>query len=174
MASIGHVAVGLVGGRVLVGRAAPRKRQALAMGCLALLSLAPDADVVAFALGIPYAAEWGHRGASHSLVVALLTALAAFFAAGSLGLSRIRLGLVVGAVVASHGLLDALTDGGLGPALLWPFSQERIFAPVQPLPVAPIALGMFSARGLYVLAVETFVFLPCWLSAFWPARPREP
>jgi inner membrane protein len=78
--------------------------------------------------------------------------------------------------VGSHGLLDALTDGGLGAALLWPFSNARLFAPVRPLPVAPIGTGMLSSRGLYVVVVEFIAFLPCWAYALWPRRraPREP
>jgi inner membrane protein len=35
----------------------------------------PDLDVVTFKLGIPYASPWGHRGISHSLLLALLAAL---------------------------------------------------------------------------------------------------
>jgi inner membrane protein len=53
-----------------------------------------------------------------------------------------------------------LTDGGLGVALFWPFTAERFFWPVQPLPVAPIGTGMLSWRGLYVVVVESLVFLP--------------
>ena len=70
MASIGHVAVGMALGR------AERGGQSLGrlLGGMALfsaLAMLPDADVVAFKLGIPYGATWGHRGASHSLVFAL-------------------------------------------------------------------------------------------------------
>ena len=72
--------------------------------------------------------------------------------------------------VGSHGLLDALTDGGLGAALLWPSSNARLFAPVRPLPVAPIGAGMLSSRGLYVVAVEFVLFLPFWAYALWPRR----
>lgn len=75
--------------------------------------------------------------------------------------------------VGSHGLLDALTDGGLGAALLWPFSNERMFAPVRPLPVAPIGARMLSSRGLYVATVELLWFLPLWAYALWPRRARE-
>ena len=38
------------------------------------LAMLPDADVVGFAFGIEYADSWGHRGATHSLVFAALTA----------------------------------------------------------------------------------------------------
>ena len=86
------------------------------------------------------------------------------------GESATRWGLLTLAAVASHGILDTLTDGGLGAALFWPFSNARVFAPVRPLPVAPIGAGMLSARGLYVSGVEFLVFLPAWLYALWPRK----
>jgi inner membrane protein len=38
-------------------------------------------------------------------------------------------------------LLDMLTNGGLGIAVFSPFSRERFFFPVQPIPVSPIGLS---------------------------------
>ncbi|WP_173644242.1 metal-dependent hydrolase, partial [Xanthomonas citri] len=38
-------------------------------------AMLPDADVLAFALHIPYADAFGHRGASHSLLFASIIAL---------------------------------------------------------------------------------------------------
>ena len=82
--------------------------------------------------------------------------------------------LAVTCVVAlSHPLLDAMTDGGLGVALLWPFSNERFFAPWTPIPVSPIGARMLSRRGLYVLAVEAACSSPLFLWAAWP-RHRRP
>ncbi len=66
-------------------------------------------------------------------------------------------------VVASHALLDTLTDGGLGCALFWPFDLTRYFAPWTPLPVSPIGLGYLSPYGLYVATVELVVFVPLLL-----------
>jgi inner membrane protein len=140
------------------------------MAALSALALLPDADVVAFRLGIPYSAPWGHRGATHSLAFAALVALPVALGARLMGHSASQWGLLTLLAVGSHGLLDALTDGGLGAALLWPFSNERFFAPVRPLPVAPIGAGMLSARGLEVVAVELVAFLPFWLYALWPRR----
>jgi len=78
---------------------------------------------------------------------------------------------VLGALVlASHGVLDAMTTGGLGAALLWPFTDARYFAPWRPIPVAPIGGGMLSLRGLYVVAVEAVLFLPFLLYARWSRR----
>jgi inner membrane protein len=170
MASIGHVAVGMALGRWETGAGAPWRRRLAVMGFLSALALLPDADVVAFALRIPYSATWGHRGASHSLVFAAGVALAVAALARWKGEPAGRWGLLALLAVGSHGLLDALTDGGLGPALFWPFSPARVFAPVRPLPVAPIGAGMLSARGLYVSGVEFGVFLPAWLYALWPRR----
>jgi inner membrane protein len=129
--------------------------------------------VIAFGLGIPYGAPFGHRGASHSLAAALLVAvIVAWFTPPD---RRVRTGFLAFAVVASHGLLDALTDGGRGVALLFPASNERFFAPFRPIPVAPIGPGLLSRRGLYVMAVEAVWFLPLFAFALWPrrARPRR-
>ena len=52
--------------------------------------------------------------------------------------------LAAPALLASHALLDTLTDGGLGAALLWPFNFTRYFAPWRPIPVAPIGLDFLS------------------------------
>jgi inner membrane protein len=101
--------------------------------------------VVAFVLGIPYAAPFGHRGAAHSLVFAAVCSLTLLLAVPRL--RRLSLGLLLFAVVASHGVLDSFTDGGLGIAFLWPFSNERFFAPWRPIPVAPIGPRVFGASG---------------------------
>ena len=74
-------------------------------------------------------------------------------------------------VTASHGLLDALTDGGRGIALLAPFSAERFYFPWRPIHVSPIGLRFFSARGLDVALSELqWVWVPCALAvgvAWW-------
>ncbi|REG29503.1 inner membrane protein [Archangium gephyra] len=169
MASFGHVAVGMALGRLGVGQASPR-RVGLAMLGLSALAMLPDADVIAFVLRIPYAATWGHRGASHSLLLAAAVALGV--AAGT-RLARgpaVKAGLLTLAALGSHGLLDAMTTGGLGAALLWPLDDTRYFLPLRPIPVAPIGAGMLSRRGLYVVVVELLLFLPFWAYALWPRR----
>jgi inner membrane protein len=66
---------------------------------------------------------------------------------------------------ASHGLLDALTDGGLGVAFLSPLSNHRYFLPWHPIAVSPLDVDLiFSAWGLRVLRSEVLcVWLPCAL-----------
>jgi inner membrane protein len=67
-----------------------------------------------------------------------------------------------------------LTDGGLGVALFWPVTSERFFFPWTPLPVAPLGMGMVSAKGLQVLATELVAFLPFWIYAFTKRRDLSP
>ena len=81
------------------------------------------------------------------------------------------IGGLTAVVCASHGVLDAFTDGGKGIALLWPMTAERFFFPWRPIPVAPIGAGMWSARGLFVLAFEAAIFTPIVVAAlFWRRR----
>jgi len=137
---------------------------------LVLCSCVPDLDVIAFGLGIPYAAPFGHRGASHSLAAAAAGGVLVGLTAWAMRLPPFAAGLAAAAVMATHGLLDTLTDGGLGAALLWPFSDARFFAPWRPIPVAPIGPGLFAARGLRVMMRECIQFLPFFLIGFWPRR----
>jgi inner membrane protein len=76
------------------------------------------------------------------------------------------------AVTASHGLLDAVTNGGLGIAFFAPFDGTRYFLPWRPVEVSPIGLAaFFTARGLEVLKSEfvwiwipaSVIFLGAWL-----------
>jgi inner membrane protein len=132
------------------------------------LSFLPDADVVGFRFGVAYGDEWGHRGATHAPAFAVLVGVAIAVISPRLRLPPLRTGLLATLVVASHGLLDTLTDGGLGCALLWPFSDERFFAPWQPLPVAPIGGAFFSPSGLRVALVELAWFAPLLAYALLP------
>lgn len=154
------------------GRARISPKLAVAGAVLAML---PDADVVGFALGIDYAETWGHRGATHALAFAAITAgvvAALWREARSIGGF-----LFLAFAMASHGLLDTLTSGGLGAALLWPVSDARIFAPVTPIRVSPIGADFFSARGIVTLTSELrLVWLPCLALAGmgWLIRRRSP
>ncbi|WP_057922462.1 metal-dependent hydrolase [Lysobacter capsici] len=145
-----HAVVPLALGWALGSRTIPPRL--LVAGALA--AMLPDADVVAFKLGIAYADDFGHRGASHSFVFA--AAIAAFGAvfARWLRVPPWRAALWLFVCAASHPLLDALTDGGLGVALYWPWSDARIFAPWRPIEVSPIGARFFSVRGVEVLLSE--------------------
>jgi inner membrane protein len=161
VASIGHVIVGCFGAAVAkryrppTGFAHPWTSMIVMSG----LSLLPDADVIGFPLGVAYESPFGHRGATHSIVFALLVAV------GCALIARVRrerwriVFVLVLSVVLSHGLLDMLTDGGLGVALFFP-SNHRWFFPWNPIPVAPIGRGFFTPRGLAIALTETAYFSP--------------
>ena len=74
---------------------------------------------------------------------------------------------VVAGAVVSHILLDAATSGGLGVAVLWPFSEARFFLPWRPIRVSPLSpSAFFSGRGVTVLISEfLWVWLPCLTAA---------
>lgn len=143
-----------------LGKVSPKASEAPRLGLLcAACACLPDADVVGFALGIRYEDLLGHRGLSHSIPFAVL------FGLGVVALVYRRLKpfssswwqvttCVVLATI-SHGLLDGLTDGGLGVAFFSPFENGRYFFPWQPIAVSPIGIGaFFSRRGLEVMANE--------------------
>lgn len=129
----------------------------------ALCAVLPDADVLAFFFGVSYGDVLGHRGLTHSLLFALLLAAAVvlvFFRG-----REFRKGALVVyffLATASHGVLDALTDGGLGVAFFAPFDETRYFFPWRPLVVSPIGVGrFFSEWGLAVIASEfVWVWVP--------------
>ncbi|MCD9085964.1 metal-dependent hydrolase [Stenotrophomonas sp. SY1] len=138
------------------GRISPRL-----LGAGVLAAMLPDADVLAFALHIPYADAFGHRGASHSLLFAALLGIFAALIAPALRASRAQAGTFVFVCALSHPLLDALTSGGLGVALWWPWSDVRLFAPWRPIRVSPFANNFFSARGMQTVVSELrWVWLP--------------
>lgn len=164
MASIlSHPAVPLALAVGLGGRNVPPKLAVAA--CVA--SVVPDLDSLGFMAGVPYSSPFGHRGFTHSLFFALLLALfAAAFAR--------RLGAAVGvafAVVlisaASHGVLDAMTTGGMGVAFFSPFSNMRYFLPWQVILVSPISVTrFFTPRGLAIVRSElVWIWTPCALLA---------
>ncbi|QTD55688.1 metal-dependent hydrolase [Parasphingorhabdus cellanae] len=144
-----HAAVPIAGA-LLLGRSR-LSVPVIAMGIV--FAMLPDADVIGFGLGVDYADSWGHRGATHSLVFA---AVAALLTVALIRPQRyIIAGLFLFVAMASHGLLDTLTNGGLGAALFWPWDDARHFAPLTPIAVSPIGISDFiSARGMKVLQSE--------------------
>jgi inner membrane protein len=146
-----------------------------------ICAILPDADVVGFDLGLEYGHVLGHRGISHSLVFALAVGAVAAVGLGR-GVhrqSRVALFAYFAVVTASHGILDAFTDDGLGTAFFAPFLTERYFFPWRPLEVSPIGgHGFFTARqvqgGLRWIEVLwseiRWVWLPAALIAVIAAR----
>ena len=127
-----------------------------------LLSVAPDFDVIAFRFGIPYESQWGHRGFTHSIIFAALIAAACMLFATKLRSTKWTVFWVAFVSMASHSILDALTNGGLGVAAFWPFTSERYFLPWQVIEVSPIGVAnFFTERGWAVIKSElVYIWLP--------------
>lgn len=144
-----------------------------------LCAMLPDVDVLGFAFGIRYGDMLGHRGLTHSLFFAALVSVLVvtlFFRHDALSSSvtngraagwqfskgRVVLLVYFFLVTASHGILDALTNGGLGIAFFAPFSGARYFFPWRPIEVSPIGLDFFSsARALGVFWSEIkWIWIP--------------
>ena len=172
MPSVGHVAVGLAAARLTTP---PRNMNPWVWAAVLVgASCAPDVDVLAFRFGVPYGASFGHRGAVHSLAIATLCGLALGGAAAwLLKVSPLPVAGMVGLIMATHGVLDAFTDGGKGVALLWPFSQDRYFGPWRPIPVAPLGWRLLSADGITLMLREALLFLPAFIVALWPSGGRR-
>jgi len=170
MASIGHVAVGLAAGRAFTKDPALAKK---AMWAFSIVAMWPDVDAVGFLFGVHYGDPFGHRGATHSLVLALVLGALAWAFSVRRGLPPARTAIFTTVVAASHGLLDTMTyGGGLGVALLWPFSNARFWAPhvLRVIPIAPIGPAIVSPIGLKVMLAELFLFAPFWIYALAPRR----
>jgi inner membrane protein len=102
----------------------------------AACSVIPDLNVIGFRFGVRYGDFWGHRGFTHSLIFAALLAsvlVGMAFCRGVPGMSRISMWLFFFLATSSHGLLDAMTDGGLGVAFFAPFNNQRYFFPWRPI-----------------------------------------
>jgi inner membrane protein len=172
MAGFGHVAVGVVSGR-LHGTWSGRK---LLLGLLvfAFLGMLPDFDVILVALGADDRGLLGHRGVSHTPMFALAAGLLAALITWARGQRRpIGRGLVVALVVCSHCILDALTQDGRGMMFLWPLSADRFHFPWRPIPDAPRGWQFFSAIGLRHFVIELIYFAPFTLYAVWPRWVRR-
>jgi inner membrane protein len=126
----------------------------------------PDADVLGFWFGVAYGDVWGHRGMTHSLLFAGIFAVAPTYITGEpegRKFPRFRRWFYFFLATASHGLCDAVTDGGLGVAFFAPFDATRYFFPFRPVIVSPLGVQEFlSPIGVRVLISEAiWIWLPC-------------
>ncbi len=156
---ISHLAVPLALTAALGTHLVPPSLMLLALAYAVL----PDIDALGLWLGVPYAHAFGHRGFTHSLLFSVLMAGAGALLAPALGAQPLLAFLLLFVCIASHGLLDALTNGGLGVAFFSPFSQRRYFLPWRVIVVSPLSLfALLSWRGLRVLGSEVrTVLMPC-------------
>ena len=141
MASLFSHAVAALGvGACFYKPGIPKRVWAIGVAC----SVIPDFDVIGFRLGIRYGDFWGHRGFTHSLVFATILASAIVllvFRDGLPNISPLSMWIYFFLATASHGLLDSMTDGGLGVAFFAPFDNHRYFLSWTPIRVSPIGIG---------------------------------
>jgi inner membrane protein len=133
-----------------------------------IASVVPDLDVIGLAFAIPYEHPMGHRGFSHSIGFAVLMGLCGLVYAKKLKANRTVAFLVLFVSTLSHGLLDALTNGGLGIAFFSPFTNDRYFFSWRPIRVSPMELEpFFQLRGWRVLVSEVvWVWFPALFLSF--------
>jgi inner membrane protein len=161
-----HAALPLLGGRVWrPAEAPPRKLAAVAV----VLSLLPDLDYVGLLFDVRPDDALGHRGLSHSLFVSLGLAL---LGALLFPKARRQTFLFLFACAASHPLVDALSRGDGGVALLAPLTAHRfVIGPL--LPSIPLGINeAFGKWGALVLLAELLcVWTPLLLISGW-RRPE--
>lgn len=150
---------------VALGTVFPAPRRGGRYWLAACCSILPDIDVIGFHAGVAYDSLLGHRGLTHSIAfAAMIAAILTFLPVadrskwGPRWISWLYLFLAG----ASHGILDALTNGGLGVAFFSPVHNTRYFLPWQPVEAGPLYLAdVFSPLGKAVAMTEfTWIVIP--------------
>jgi inner membrane protein len=136
----------------------PRRLRGLYWVLAALLAVFPDFDAFSSAA---YGALLGHRGITHTLVFSLWLALvAASLSYRSLRGNWCALSGVFFLALASHGLLDALTRGGMPIPFFWPVTNQR-YGNWGPIPVSDLSFEIPDPRQSRALRSELlWVWLP--------------
>ena len=114
----------------------------------AVAAAAPDVDgLFKYVWHQSPSSIYAHRGAAHSLFVALAAGLLAAVFHKQLKVTSLVAGVVISAAMASHGLLDMMTDSGQPVAYLWPVSSLRLFADWRPIHSGPVHLSHLVSNG---------------------------
>jgi len=153
--------VGHALGGIALGWDCSSRRGLATAAILALVSIAPDLDLLANS----------HRGESHSLGAAAIAGLAALaisssaFAAVPTRRDRFRWAAAVSLAWSSHILLDWLSNDTrppIGVMALWPFTRDYYKAGIEIFP--PVSRRYWESRfwvhNLWALVVELVVLLP--------------
>jgi len=154
----------------LIGAAAaPRARLSKRLVAAGMIAAAlPDADVIVRSFGVPHTHDFGHRGATHTILFAILVAIGGWLAARPLRSSPTPAFLFVLLSTLSHPLTDMLTSGGKGIMLYWPLEHVRFKFLFHPVEASPVGLqGIESGAIWHVLLSEAlWLLLPALLLAF--------
>ena len=140
-----HALVPLAAALAFSKRPVPWKLVAAA----AFAAAAPDLDGLSkhFLHLTPWSI-YAHRGAAHSLFVALAAGLLAAIFHRRLEVRALTAGVVIAASMASHGFLDMMTNQGMPVAYLWPLSSTRLFADWRPIRSGPVHMVHLFSNAL--------------------------
>lgn len=164
-----HALTGFTIGKLSSGKKMPVRFWLLAL----IVPIIPDIDSISRSLGISHDHLLSHRGVTHSVLFAFVLALLIveiFFNRKNLKadmpISLWRLRITFFLIIVSHGLLDAMTNGGSGVGFWIPFTNERFFLPWRPIEVSPLsAVRFFTVRGWDIIQSElVWVGLPCMMA----------
>jgi inner membrane protein len=156
-----HALLPLIGAAALNGRIPGRL---VAAGMVA--AVLPDADVAARIFGIPHTHDFGHRGATHTILFALIVGLT-----GAAAAQRLRSGpwlafLFLSLSTLSHAFTDMVTNGGKGLMLLWPLSGERFASLWRPVEVSRVGLQAFDEGRIWTVLLSEWLWLVLPAAAF--------
>lgn len=171
MATFGHLAVAALIARLATRPEDSRLRRIRRLAGASAWAVGPDLDLALRLVGVPRGnGLLSHRGASHAVILGPLVTLAL------IGLDHDpRDSACFGAALASHGIIDMLSDTERGPAAAWPFSRDRFVFPWRPVPSIPLTERTRGfRRQLRGLVRELVLFAPVAAIAFWPAGRRNP
>lgn len=120
------------------------------------LPIVPDFDYFGLLLNVPYPSLFGHRGFTHSIFFSLIFAGIAALVIEKKSMKKYFRFIFYFVTMMTHGLLDALTNGGLGVAFFSPFNKLRYFFFWTPIEVSPFAHHFLTHRGFIVLISEFY------------------
>ena len=113
---------------------APRPIQWRLLAAAVAAAMLPDLDGLSQKLfGVSDSSIYSHRGMAHSLFIALTVGAAVAAFHRSLRVRYLTAAVVIASAMASHGLLDMMTDSGKPVAYLWPLTPTRLFAIWRPI-----------------------------------------
>lgn len=136
------------------------------MAAAVAAAMAPDLDGFMHRLfGVASGSIYSHRGFTHSLFMALGFGALAAACHRRLQSRPLTAAVVVAASMASHGVVDMMTDSGKPVAYLWPLTSLRMFADWRPFPGTPHAASIFQEIGTRIGPDIVRVILPLLAAA---------